>query len=277
MGAESLREKLLTAGKPVFLWNLVDLERLKWDALDALRPGHIVEFDFGYDGLGPGTLAFNSSPASGSPASVKVDGHVVTKPKTFPMSLRWGESFDIGSDTLTGSATQTTSRVSLTAKLNKLTVDHHDRASAAVLHRLRADGEQKDEDRDAMRCEDCGKCQRDQRQVAGRRGCGRCLRRGIYKIAFLDKTGAPKPVCHRWASILRRAPFCAELLAEAGRRRFHRKMRQNLNQPKGIVLLLVILHAATFVDDISTELVEALLRHVSQCTYERRLDSLPFG
>ena len=29
----------LLKGKPVFLWNLVDLERLKWEGPDALTPG----------------------------------------------------------------------------------------------------------------------------------------------------------------------------------------------------------------------------------------------
>jgi arylsulfatase len=37
----------LLKGKPVFLWNLVDLKRIRWDGPDALTPGrHTVEFDF---------------------------------------------------------------------------------------------------------------------------------------------------------------------------------------------------------------------------------------
>ena len=41
----------LLKGKPVFLWNLVDLQRIKWEGPDALTPGrHTVEFDFKYDG-----------------------------------------------------------------------------------------------------------------------------------------------------------------------------------------------------------------------------------
>ena len=41
----------LLKGKPVFLWNLVDLERLKWESDEALPPGrHTVEFDFKYEG-----------------------------------------------------------------------------------------------------------------------------------------------------------------------------------------------------------------------------------
>ena len=98
----------LLKGKPVFLWNLVDLERLKWEGTEALTPGrHTVEFDFKYDGLGAGTLAFNDFSGVGRPGvgTLKVDGKVVdTKPmpKTLPMILQWDESFDIGSDTLTG-------------------------------------------------------------------------------------------------------------------------------------------------------------------------------
>ena len=47
--------------KPVFAWNLVDLKRPRWEGTEALAPGkHTVEFDFKYDGLGAGTLAFNN-------------------------------------------------------------------------------------------------------------------------------------------------------------------------------------------------------------------------
>ena len=44
----------LLKGKPVWLWNMIDLERIKWEGPDALAPGkHTVEFDFKYDGTGP--------------------------------------------------------------------------------------------------------------------------------------------------------------------------------------------------------------------------------
>src|SRR5262249_53992491 len=98
----------LLKGKPVFLWNMVDLERIKWEGQDALSPGrHSVEFDFKYDGIGVGTLEFNnfSGLARSGTGTLKVDGSVVatkTMPKTLPMILQWDESFDIGSDTLTG-------------------------------------------------------------------------------------------------------------------------------------------------------------------------------
>ena len=67
----------LVKGKPVFLWNMVDLERLKWEAPDALSPGrHLIEFDFKYEGMGAGTLAFNNFSGVGKPGTgtLKVDG-----------------------------------------------------------------------------------------------------------------------------------------------------------------------------------------------------------
>ena len=119
----------LLKGKPVWLWNLVDLERLKWEGAEALPPGrHTVEFDFKYDGLGAGTLAFNNFSGVGRPGTgvLKVDGKVVdTKamPKTLPMILQWDESFDIGSDTLTGvNDADYKPPFALTAKLNKLSI-----------------------------------------------------------------------------------------------------------------------------------------------------------
>lgn len=98
----------LLKGKPVFLWNLIDLERIKWEAPSELSPGkHTLEFDFKYDGLGVGTLLYNNMSGLGrsGTGTLKVDGQVVdTKKmeKTIPMILQWDEAFDIGSDTLTG-------------------------------------------------------------------------------------------------------------------------------------------------------------------------------
>ncbi|HOX88929.1 MAG TPA: hypothetical protein PLN55_04920, partial [Burkholderiaceae bacterium] len=119
----------LLKGKPVFLWNLVDLERLKWEGAEALPPGrHTVEFDFKYDGLGAGTLAFNNFSGIGRPGTgtLKVNGKVVdTKPmpRTLPLILQWDESFDVGSDTLTGvNDADYQPPFAFTGKLNKLTV-----------------------------------------------------------------------------------------------------------------------------------------------------------
>jgi arylsulfatase len=119
----------LLKGKPVFLWNMVDLERIKWEGPDALSPGrHTIEFDFKYEGMGPGTLAFNNFSGVGRPGTgtLKVDGkEVATKrmEKTLPMILQWDESFDIGSDTLTGvNDADYKPSFPLTAKLNRLTI-----------------------------------------------------------------------------------------------------------------------------------------------------------
>jgi arylsulfatase A-like enzyme len=119
----------LLKGKPVFLWNLIDLKRVKWEGPEALTPGrHIIEFDFKYDGLGPGTLAFNNMSGLGrsGTGTLKVDGKEVASQKmdrTLPMILQWDESFDIGSDTLTGVNDEDYKPpFSLTAKLNKLTI-----------------------------------------------------------------------------------------------------------------------------------------------------------
>jgi arylsulfatase len=95
----------LLKGKPVFLWNLVDLKRIRWAGADALSPGkHTLEFDFKYDGLGLGTLAFNNLSGIGRSGTgvLKVDGKEVarqTMERTLPLILQWDENFDVGADT----------------------------------------------------------------------------------------------------------------------------------------------------------------------------------
>jgi arylsulfatase len=119
----------LLKGKPVFLWNLVDLKRIKWEGPEVLSPGkHTLEFDFKYDGLGVGTLAFNDLSGLGrsGTGTLRVDGkdvQTIVMPHTLPMILQWDESFDIGSDTLTGvNDADYTPPFALTAKLEKLTI-----------------------------------------------------------------------------------------------------------------------------------------------------------
>ena len=118
----------LLKGKPVFLWNLVDLKRVKWEGPELDAGKHVLEFDFKYDSLGVGTLAFNNMSGLGRPGTgtLKVDGkgvQTITMPHTLPMILQWDESFDIGSDTLTGvNDADYQPPFALTAKLNKLTV-----------------------------------------------------------------------------------------------------------------------------------------------------------
>lgn len=119
----------LLEGKPVFLWNLLDLQRIKWEGAEALTPGkHTVTFDFKYEGLGAGTLAFNNMSGLAKPGvgTLSVDGKVVDSKrmeKTVPMILQWDESFDIGSDLLTGvNDADYKPPFALTAKLEKLTI-----------------------------------------------------------------------------------------------------------------------------------------------------------
>jgi arylsulfatase A-like enzyme len=95
----------LLKSKPVFLWNLLDVKRVRWEGPDALTPGkHTLEFDFKYDGLGLATLAFNNMSGIGRSGTgvLKVDGKVVAEQnmeKTVPLILQWDETFDIGADT----------------------------------------------------------------------------------------------------------------------------------------------------------------------------------
>jgi arylsulfatase len=98
----------LVKGKPVFNWNMFDLKRVRWEGPEQLAPGkHTLVFDFKYDGLGTGTLAFNnlSGIARGGTGVLKVDGKDVASQKlerTIPFILQWDETFDVGSDTGTG-------------------------------------------------------------------------------------------------------------------------------------------------------------------------------
>jgi arylsulfatase A-like enzyme len=86
----------LLKGKPVFTYNLVDLERFRWEGKDALSPGkHSIVFEFTYDGPGPG---------KGGTGVLKVDGKEVAKakvPHTIPFLMAIDETFDVGVDTRT--------------------------------------------------------------------------------------------------------------------------------------------------------------------------------
>src|SRR5208283_4436524 len=92
-------------GKLIFLWNLVDLKRIRWESPEPLTPGkHTVEFDFKYEGLGMQTLAFGSPSGIGRGGTgvLKVDGKAVATQSmehTIPFILQWDENFDVGADT----------------------------------------------------------------------------------------------------------------------------------------------------------------------------------
>ncbi len=86
----------LLKGKPVFLYNLLSLERFRWEGQQALTPGkHTIVFDFTYDG--PGF-------AKGGTGVLKVDDKEVANrkvPHTIPFIMTIDETFDIGVDTRT--------------------------------------------------------------------------------------------------------------------------------------------------------------------------------
>src|SRR5262249_52763036 len=117
----------LLKGKPVFNWNLVGLKWVRWEGPEALAPGkHVLEFDFKYDGLGMGTLAFDNMSGIGRSGTgvLKVDGKEVarqTMERTLPLILQWDENFDIGADTGTPVADDYQIPFRFTGKLNKLT------------------------------------------------------------------------------------------------------------------------------------------------------------
>jgi arylsulfatase A-like enzyme len=87
----------LVKGKPVFTYNLLALEKFRWEGPQALTPGkHSIVFDFKYDGPGM---------AKGGTGVLSVDGKEVARkaiPHTVPALMTIDESFDVGIDTRTG-------------------------------------------------------------------------------------------------------------------------------------------------------------------------------
>ena len=84
-------------GKPVFTYNLLAVERFRWEGQEALTPGkHTIIFDFKYDGPGM---------AKGGTGVLSVDGKEIARktiPHTIPAIMTIDESFDVGVDTRTG-------------------------------------------------------------------------------------------------------------------------------------------------------------------------------
>jgi hypothetical protein len=86
----------IARGKPVFLYNFLDMERFKWEGGSLGAGKHTIVFDFKYDG--PGL-------AKGGTGVLSVDGKEVdrkTIPHTIPIIMTNDETFDIGVDTYTG-------------------------------------------------------------------------------------------------------------------------------------------------------------------------------
>ena len=86
----------LLKGRPVFVYNFVNLTRYRWEGHNSLGPGrHTLVFDFEYDGIGFG---------HGGRGTLRVDGAVVDSkkiPKTLPILFPEDETFDVGMDTRT--------------------------------------------------------------------------------------------------------------------------------------------------------------------------------
>ena len=82
-------------GKPVFLYNLLDLKRTTWEGPELKAGKHTIVFDFKFDGGGFG---------KGGTGRLVVDGQEVDKKSmenTTPILFPEDEDFDIGRDTRT--------------------------------------------------------------------------------------------------------------------------------------------------------------------------------
>src|SRR5450432_3452941 len=98
----------LLNGKPVFVYNLLDLERFRWEGGiggvigddlfgKALKPGkHTLVFDFKYAGPGPGKGGTGVFTVDGKEMARKTIEH------TIPLMMTVDETFDVGVDTRSG-------------------------------------------------------------------------------------------------------------------------------------------------------------------------------
>ena len=88
----------LGRGRPVFLYNLLDLKRTTWEGPELGAGRHTIVFDFKSDGPGLG---------KGGTGVLSVDGKEVARKSlehTTPVTFPEDETFDIGQDTRTGVA-----------------------------------------------------------------------------------------------------------------------------------------------------------------------------
>jgi hypothetical protein len=105
-------------GKPVFLYNLLDLKRTVWEGSELKAGKHTIVFDFKFDGGGLG---------KGGTGSLIIDGKEVDKKHlehTVPITFPEDENFDVGQDTRTGVAFieyRYDVPFKFTGKINKLT------------------------------------------------------------------------------------------------------------------------------------------------------------
>ena len=118
----------LQKGKPVFAYNLLDMERFRWEGgvggrvgADlfgrALPPGkHTLVFDFKYDGPGPGKGGTGVFTVDGKELAKKTIAHTV------PLLMTIDETFDVGLDTGTGVDESYKLPFKFTGTIDKLTV-----------------------------------------------------------------------------------------------------------------------------------------------------------
>ena len=105
----------LLKGKPVFSYNLLDLERFRWEG-PVLQPGkHSVVFDFTYTGPGLGKGGKGVLTVDGVPAEAR------EVPHTIPFTMPLDETFDVGVDTRTGVDEDYALPFRFTGKIDKLT------------------------------------------------------------------------------------------------------------------------------------------------------------
>jgi arylsulfatase len=111
----------LKDGKPTVTINLLDLERPKWQASEALSPGkHTIVFEWKMDAQGMAV-------GRGGTGAMSVDGKQVVQrslPKMLPFIWAWDETFDIGLDTGTSvDDADYQAPFPFTGKLEKITFD----------------------------------------------------------------------------------------------------------------------------------------------------------
>lgn len=80
------------------------MKRIRWEGPELAPGKHVLEFDFKYDGLGMGILAYASTSGIGRSGAglLKVDGKEVATRKmerTLPLILQWDGNLDARSDT----------------------------------------------------------------------------------------------------------------------------------------------------------------------------------
>jgi hypothetical protein len=114
----------LLKGKPVFVYNLLDMERFRWEGGvggedwlgSSLKAGkHTIVFDFKYDGPGPG---------KGGTGVLSVDGKELARKTiehTIPLTMTVDETFDVGIDTYTAVDDSYKVPFRFNGRINKLT------------------------------------------------------------------------------------------------------------------------------------------------------------